>query len=520
MNIRKLTLLLCISAFICQHVIAVEVDLKRAQKYALEFMASRGYDYCSISETKAISKNGQALYYIINMSPEGWVLVSAQDGVKPLLGYNPEGKYINDPQMTNVAEWMDYYSRQITDAIQDNDKSITDWDKPSRPVRTRASNKIDPIIKVNWNQGYPYNVFCPQDGGKSTYVGCVAVGMAQAMSVARWPLRPNGTFSYNHSKYGTISIDYSLEDPYDWDKIINGDDNKVWVAHLLYHCGVSVAMDYGLDGSGSLTPRVAKALTRNFSYSSNTVSYISKDSYQGDWTELLLDELRAGRAIVYAGIDSQRSSGHCFNIDGYDGALFHVNWGWGGANNGYFPIDGLRDVKQNMDYDAGHEVVIGIKKPSDAPMDIILSTTELQAGLPSGTALATVSVKSETDGLFSFKITGPYNLITRKYASVPFKINFNHELISNETLTDGSEYNVIITVSNAEKQSLKKEFKLTVSSTTGMTSLIPQKATDDDFYSLSGARLEVREEDLQPGIYIRVKTMPDGRKTSSKTIIR
>ncbi|MBR4810418.1 MAG: C10 family peptidase [Bacteroidaceae bacterium] len=520
MKRKNLSLLFWLLLFAFQNVAAAEVEVKRAQKYAVEFMAAMGGEGFSVKETECVSKDGNAVYYIINMAPEGWVLVSAQDGVKPLLGYNMEGSYVNDPGMTNLADWMDYYCRQITDAVKYSDKPIANWDKPSRPVKTRGSNAIEPLIKVNWNQGKPYNEFCPEDEDGRAVVGCVAVGMAQAMSVARWPLKPNGTYSYNHKKYGTISINYDEADPYDWDKIIAGDDGKVWVAHLLYHCGVAVAMDYGVDGSGSQNSRVAKALVRNFGYSSNTVEYIAKDSYEGDWGQLILSEIEAGRAVVYAGIDTKGAYGHCFNLDGYDGALFHVNWGWGGSNNGYFPIEGLRDVKMNMNYDADHSVVIGVKKPTTAPLDITLSNTVLQSGLPAGTALAKVYVKSEMEGYYNFKITGPKNMITHKYATVPFKINFNQELVSTESLVDGAEYEVIITASNLEGESLPKEFELTVSSTAGVTGAVQLKPVSSEFYSLSGVKLDMREEELQPGIYIRVKTLPDGRKVSSKTIIR
>ena len=173
-----------------------------------------------------------------------------------------------------------------------------------------------------------------------------------------------------------------------------------------------------------------------------------------------------------------------------------------------------------MNYDADHSVVIGVKKPTSAPLDITLSNTVLQSGLPAGTALSKVSVKSEMDGMFNFKITGPLNMITHKYSSVPFKINFNQELVSTESLVSGSEYEVIITVSNVERESLKKEFILTVSSTAGVTDPIQIKDVSSEFYSLSGVKLEIKEEDLASGMYIRVKTMPDGRKISSKTIIR
>ena len=114
----NLSLLFWLLLFAFQNVAAAEVEVKRAQKYAVEFMAAMGGEGFTVKETECVSKDGNAVYYIINMAPEGWVLVSAQDGVKPLLGYNMEGSYVNDPGMTNLAGWMDYYCRQITDAVK------------------------------------------------------------------------------------------------------------------------------------------------------------------------------------------------------------------------------------------------------------------------------------------------------------------------------------------------------------------------------------------------------------------
>ena len=40
---------------------------------------------------------------------------------------------------------------------------------------------------------------------------------------------------------------------------------------------------------------------------------------------------------------SDNTGGHEFVIDGYNGnELFHINWGWGGADDGYFALSVLR----------------------------------------------------------------------------------------------------------------------------------------------------------------------------------
>ena len=74
MNRKKITLLFWLLLFAFQNVAAAEVEVKRAQKYAVEFMTAMCGEGFSVKETECVSKNGNAVYYIINMAPEGWVL--------------------------------------------------------------------------------------------------------------------------------------------------------------------------------------------------------------------------------------------------------------------------------------------------------------------------------------------------------------------------------------------------------------------------------------------------------------
>ena len=131
---------------------------------------------------------------------------------------------------------------------------------------TRAGdNKIEPLIQVNWNQGTPYNTYCPR---KEALVGCVAVAMAQAMSVHRYPARPRGQVSYSSALYGGLNINFDNERAYNWDNIINPEkDNYDDLARFLYHAGMSVRMVYGVERSGipsSEVSRISQALMNHF----------------------------------------------------------------------------------------------------------------------------------------------------------------------------------------------------------------------------------------------------------------
>ena len=112
------------------------------------------------------------------------------------------------------------------------------------------------------------------------------------------------------------------------------------VAELMYACGVAVDMEYSTDASGAIDLFLPQAVIDYFCYNPNT-SYRVRNFYsEQEWMDLIKTELNAGRPIIYSGISLQ--IGHEFVFDGYDANdMVHVNWGWGGANNGYFEVAAL-----------------------------------------------------------------------------------------------------------------------------------------------------------------------------------
>ena len=498
-----------------------QVSPSSAQKFALEYInpMSPGIEVKDIS---CVSENDIPVYYVINFAPQGWALISAQDAVAPVLGYNLTGSFKADASMTNLSGWLDHYKVQITDAVKYGDKPCKKWDSPSRPV-TRASVTIEPLIQVHWNQGKPYYNYCPSDAGGRAVVGCVAVGMAQAMTVAKWPKRPSGSHSYVHSRYGTIYIDYDQESPYVWSKMFPGEnEDKDQIARFLYQCGVSVDMDYGPDGSGTQSSKVAKALVRYFGYSSKSIQFLARSKFSIDeWKALVIKELSEGRAVVYSGTDKKEQSGHCFNIDGCDGTdMYHVNWGWGGHGDGYFRLDDLRDDKMNLNYNDGQDVVIGIRPPTTAPLEIILANDKVSAGQPAGTPLTAVQVDSEVeDEPYELTITGKYNPLTKQYSQVPFDFNARGEIVSSEVLEEGKTYKVVITATSSNDEVLKEEFTLTVVKSTGIQA--PEiTVIGEEFYSLNGVLAGTDASALKAGVYIVVRHMSDGTVLRNKTVLQ
>lgn len=505
---------------------AKEVNLQTAATKAVQLMESRidGFN-ATVASVTPVEYEGRRAYYVVQFAPQGWALISADDTSAPLIGYSPTGDYPFENMPDNMKGHLDGLCKNIIDNLAEV-QPHTGWktvDGRSQKVQRRASSdKVAPLITVNWNQNGSYWKYCPATtSGQHAYVGCVAVGMAQAMSVAQWPDHATGKKEYDHKTFGWLSVNYDEEPAYNWADILSGANNKDDVARLLWHCGMSVTMDYGLDGSGAHTSTVANALKTYFKYPQSVI-YYNRASYEaagGDWQELLVRELQEGRAVVYAGNDPVKSYGHCFNLDGWDGSFFHLNWGWGGHGNAYFGLDGLKDAAMDMNYTAGHEAVIGVRAPSQYPMDIILSSTKVAATAPVGTVVADVIVESEaTNPTYSFTLKGPVNPITHKATTPPFEVK-NMQLVTTKDLSDkaGKTQTFSITAKNNENgHELTRDFTISVVSSSGIVSITAADAAETSFYTVDGRQLQTP----QKGLNIVRQRSNDGSVTARKVMVK
>ena len=502
---------------------AKEVSSTAASSKAQEIMSNVAVAFKGkVQSVTPVMFEGKKAYYVVQFTPGGWTLVSADDTTEPLIGYNTEGQYVTEDQPESMTALLNGYARRIIDRKKVMVKQADGWETGSTlyaKATTRASwADIEPLIKVNWNQSGSYKKYCPSNSSGQAVVGCVAVGMAQAMSVAKWPERPTGEYSYVDPTYGTQHINYDEEPAYNWSAILSGANNKDDVARLLWHCGVAVNMKYGVDGSGTQDSYIASALPRNFSYP-KSVKYVKRSSYDGSWESLVYQELSEGRAVCLSGQDLKNGYGHCFNLDGYAGGAYHVNWGWGGSNNGYFMLNGLKDATMNMDYSeaAYQSLIIGIRRPSDKPSDIVLGALTVEAGQPAGTVVGTVVVENEatTPPTYTFAIKGDYNIFTHRYNNAPFAVE-DGNLITTAVLEEKT-YTLTITATDQNKNSISRTFTITATSSSGITDVNAEmQPVKISYYNLQGARLPAALK----GVNIVVYRYTDGTKKVVKQTIK
>ena len=101
-------------------------------------------------------------------------------------------------------------------------------------------------------------------------------------------------------------------------------------------------MDYGPSSGANVTPGI---LSTYFGYDSDLMQDLNRDVFTlAEWSQIMDKELTAKRPILYSGQSSD--GGHEFVCDGTDGnGLYHINWGWGGYQDGYFDVTILNPDK-------------------------------------------------------------------------------------------------------------------------------------------------------------------------------
>ena len=335
----------------------------------------------SKANSSIASMQATTYLYVFNSGNNGFVMVAGDDIVTPVLAYSDEGAFDPNNIPPNAAKWIEGYKNQIRFAIENDikatDEISQDWlnliEGNTSSNSERAASSVNPLIQTKWDQGQYYNTLCPFDNqfNQRSVTGCVATAMAQIMKYWNYPANGSGFHSYNHSKYGTLSANFGST-TYQWGSmpnLVTSSNNAV--ATLMYHCGVSIDMNYGVSsqgGSGAQTLDVVDALKTYFGYPTSVQGKYRSNYSDAQWKNLLKTELDASRPVQYAGTGS--GGGHSFVCDGYDNNdFFHFNWGWSGSSDGYFSVNALSPGSLGTGggtggFNSNQRAIIGIQAPT------------------------------------------------------------------------------------------------------------------------------------------------------------
>lgn len=433
----KLTLI-CFLFLLAFSVNASPVDIQEASDVAASFLKQ--------SSVKEVAVPFEHLY-VFN-GDHCFVIVPDDDVVTPIIGYSHDRCFDAASMNDNLKGWLMQIDENIQ-ACKDAGKQATDkvrgqWDFVRKGLGLPVVNRsvVEPLVKTKWDQGNPFNGSCP--GGSVT--GCSATAMAQVMKYWEFPNHGIGSHSYVHPDYGTLSADFSAA-TYDWDHMplrplpaTVSDVERQALSTLMYHCGVSIDMNYGLDESSGDMTKMVSSMPEYFGYAPTIEWKYQRNYSDADWKLLLKAELNASRPMCYASgfpRKNNRYSFHAFVCDGYDEFdYFHFNWGWGGSGDGYYAVNPMYPVGEtNINYVVkGISPIFKIAAPTNLTATPMQGQVQLSWSQPQGAVscnvyrddelIATgVTANSYCDTVMSFGLHSYYLKAIDGYGNRSWKSN-------------------------------------------------------------------------------------------------
>jgi hypothetical protein len=309
----------------------------------------------NIEVDKIVNYQNDSLIYIFVFKDKGFVILSAIYDAEPVLGYSPENKIdLNNPPPA-FLNFMEAYKKQInfikTKKIKNPDyRSKWNEYKNERTSLKKSYSPDDILLQIDqsniqsevmwgqsWNNNggcYPaYNIYGASDGDCTEDcdrkpLGCGAVAMGQIMWYWQWP--PKSTYnSYDWDLMPTNLLESSVNNKY-----------AEAIGSLLKDCGRASDMDYNCWGSWTTIGEIEDAFNDYFGY----YAHSHDRTWYSDavWLNMIKDDINSGWPVLCRNGGLDLWDNHIFVFDGYNtDNEIHVNWGWHGSNNGFFPINNM-----------------------------------------------------------------------------------------------------------------------------------------------------------------------------------
>ena len=314
----------------------------------------------ALYETRCNSQ-GQAILYIFNIDTTGFIIVSADDDVPPVVGCSLNGAYSRERIADNFNHWLDDCVTDIDAVLSSSTLNAemqaerltwqAEWSALRRSDRSfyarHDGKNVNTLVETRWEQGAGYNNYCPEYSNGSnghTVTGCVATAMAQIIRYHGYPNTGFYRHSYGAPSYGLQSVDFDSA-YYDFSKMpvrVNRNSPTAQqhaVSLLCYHCGVAVDMTYEYSGHTSGSGAHSEDVPNGLKYFGYTTSYFMYKSTRtnSEWDSMLHHDLDLALPVYYSG--SGNEGGHAFICDGYrNNNQYHFNFGWGGYSDGYYSL--------------------------------------------------------------------------------------------------------------------------------------------------------------------------------------
>ena len=304
---------------------------------------SAGIDsHVELAHTQYQVDNTTPAFYVFNdQQLEGFVLISAIDNARTILGYADHGNFNTDDIPCNMQLWLQMYAEELAYAATFPQRAA------ANPSLNTQYPEIAPLLgETQWGQGKPFNNMCPMVDGERSVAGCVATALSQIMYKHQYPTHGIGSHSYRLRNGTQLSVDFS-QATYDWENMIPR-YNKSYtqeqadaVAELMYHVGVSCNMGYSPSASGAVSQIALQAIHTYFGYDAGLTPLLKDYMSEDKILTAIAADLQQGLPIYMSGT-TINYEGHAFVCDGMQSnGYLHINWGWNGTGDGYYSLSAL-----------------------------------------------------------------------------------------------------------------------------------------------------------------------------------
>ena len=289
--------------------------------------------------------------YVFNGPANGFVLVSAHEQARTILGYADQGHFDANNIPANMQVWLQMYAEELS-LVKGEKLKVKGLEARGNELGSQYPT-VEPLLgQTQWGQSKPYNNHCPIVDGERSVAGCVATALSQIMYVHKFPEKGQGSHSYRLRNGTVVSADFS-QTTYDWDNMLAQYKGTTYtteqadaVAELMFHVGVAANMQYSPSASGSSSGIALQGLNRYFGYDAGVISLPKDFIPENEVLEGIATDLVAGRPVFISAFTSNYE-GHAFVCDGMQSnGYLHINWGWLGTSDGYFSVSALDPGQQ------------------------------------------------------------------------------------------------------------------------------------------------------------------------------
>ena len=196
---------------------AKPVDVNTAKSLGIKFMNVNTEIKSAQTDLAytAYAENGQACFYVFTMQPKGFVIVSADDRAKPILGYSTESTFSSVEIAEGLESFFTNYRAGFSQMMAANEtrtvEAANDWNRLSEIGKindAKITREVPQMLTTLWNQSALYNDLCPVDSvgpNNHVYAGCVATAMVQIINFWQWPETGRGAYYYTSARRRPVS---------------------------------------------------------------------------------------------------------------------------------------------------------------------------------------------------------------------------------------------------------------------------------------------------------------------------